>query len=363
MVEQIDGVPPREALLKPVRAMMTMLGAAAHRAKEHPVRSRSTHTDRPEVITVFTLCSTNYLAHAKTLGDSLRQHNPDYHFVIGLVDRVPADIPPSFWQPYELIPVEDVGIDGLRRHDRTLRRRGAQHGGQALLHRLPLPARSVRRSSDLSRSGHRGLRQPGAACRYARDHSIVVTPHSCTYDDSDTAIYYEQGMLSSRRVQPRLSCNQPIARTPARLLQWWQHRLKEHCYYAPGTGIFVDQLWMTLAPLYFDVYVEKNPGYNMCYWNHFERTIEPGRWPLHRQWRARSCVLSFQQLQSPTGLTASRHARSPGPRRLPSAPISKPLYDDYRRRLMANGFDSVKSLKYSLRRYPPKASSRSSVRR
>jgi hypothetical protein len=47
------------------------------------------------VITVLTLCATNYLAHAKSLGDSLATLNPDY-LVIGLVDRLPPDIPPSF---------------------------------------------------------------------------------------------------------------------------------------------------------------------------------------------------------------------------------------------------------------------------
>src|ERR1700732_3216661 len=63
-----------------------------------------------EMITVLTLCSANYLAHAKTLGDSLAEHHPDFHFVIGLVDRVPKELTPSFWHPYELIPVEELGI-------------------------------------------------------------------------------------------------------------------------------------------------------------------------------------------------------------------------------------------------------------
>ena len=38
------------------------------------------------MILAFTICSVNYLAQARTLGDSLRQTNPDWHFVIGLVD-------------------------------------------------------------------------------------------------------------------------------------------------------------------------------------------------------------------------------------------------------------------------------------
>src|SRR5438093_4362575 len=59
---------------------------------------------------VLTVCSANYLAHAKTLGDSLRAHNPDCRFVIGLVDRLPKDLQPAFWHPYELLSVEEIGI-------------------------------------------------------------------------------------------------------------------------------------------------------------------------------------------------------------------------------------------------------------
>ncbi len=40
----------------------------------------------------FTLCSNNYLAQAKTLGDSVLQHNPDYQFYIGLTDILNNEI-------------------------------------------------------------------------------------------------------------------------------------------------------------------------------------------------------------------------------------------------------------------------------
>src|SRR5438477_2789941 len=63
--------------------------------------------------TVFTLCSANYLAHAKTLGQSLAEHNPECRFIIGLVDRLPNEVEPSFWHPFELLPVEEVGIENF----------------------------------------------------------------------------------------------------------------------------------------------------------------------------------------------------------------------------------------------------------
>jgi hypothetical protein len=35
----------------------------------------------------FTLCSLNYMAQAKTLADSFHEYNPEWHFVIGLVEQ------------------------------------------------------------------------------------------------------------------------------------------------------------------------------------------------------------------------------------------------------------------------------------
>ena len=41
---------------------------------------------------IFTLCSNNYLANAKTLGDSILNHRPNTMFVIGLVDERNCEI-------------------------------------------------------------------------------------------------------------------------------------------------------------------------------------------------------------------------------------------------------------------------------
>ncbi len=58
----------------------------------------------------FTLCSNNYLAQAKTLGDSLLKYNPDYKFFIGLVDRLSDQINYSKDIGHEIITAEDIGI-------------------------------------------------------------------------------------------------------------------------------------------------------------------------------------------------------------------------------------------------------------
>ena len=63
--------------------------------------------------TVLTICSANYLAHARTLGDSVRAHNPDFHFVIGLVDRMPDGLEAGYLEPFEVIPVERLNLPQL----------------------------------------------------------------------------------------------------------------------------------------------------------------------------------------------------------------------------------------------------------
>lgn len=61
---------------------------------------------------------------------------------------------------------------------------------------------------------------------------------------------------------------------PFRLIRWWKERLKEHCRIDKCYGIFVDQKWMDLAPLFFDkIKSVKHPGWNMAWWNFSERKL------------------------------------------------------------------------------------------
>ena len=61
---------------------------------------------------VFTICSINYLAQARTLGDSLKSTNPDILFFIGLVDILEGvSFDESFIPKYPMIEIDKIGID------------------------------------------------------------------------------------------------------------------------------------------------------------------------------------------------------------------------------------------------------------
>lgn len=55
------------------------------------------------------------------------------------------------------------------------------------------------------------------------------------------------------------------SRETDRFLSWWADRLYHYCYYS--SPLFVDQKWIDLAPVYFDVHIFKHPGYNISFWN------------------------------------------------------------------------------------------------
>jgi hypothetical protein len=59
----------------------------------------------------FTICSINYLAQARTLGDSLKSTNPDVLFFIGLVDALNGvEFEDSYAPKYPMIEIDKIEI-------------------------------------------------------------------------------------------------------------------------------------------------------------------------------------------------------------------------------------------------------------
>jgi hypothetical protein len=144
------------------------------------------------------------------------------------------------------------------------------------------------------------------------------------------------------------------SKTTFTFLKWWQNRLQEHCYYRPSSGMFYDQLWLTLGPLYFPgIFVEKNPGCNMSYWNHFERqlTVRNGRYIVNGEHELLFYHFSNYDPEQPDLIERRQQIEVMS---FKERPDLKPLFDMYRSRLLARDYLSVRSLKYSLRDGDPK---------
>lgn len=300
---------------------------------------------------VFTICSSNYLAHAKVLGNSLAETNPDCRFVIGLVDSVPTEIDLSKWMPHALLPVTEISIPEFDEM--------SEKYNVVELNTAVKPFYMEYFYKEDEKVDHVIYLDPdivvynnlSTLTDKLADYNMIVTPHSCTYDDSDDNMRYEIAMLATGIYNLGFIATTRSAETSA-FLAWWQIRLSEYCYYRTDPGLFVDQIWVSLAPLYFKgFFVEKDPGYNMCYWNHFERTLSSaqGSYMVNGRHDLIFYHFSSYNIDNPDKIT-SRESQPIAT--FEERPDLQPIYENYLESLIEAGIDKVRPLRCAYGRKP-----------
>jgi hypothetical protein len=238
-------------------------------------RRKASEENRQTVF--FTIISQNYTPQARCLFESLRIHYPDARHVLCLIDET-ADPQVFSNDEFEVVLAKDVV--------------GAGFYDMAYKYSL------IELNSAIKPFAMRWLFENGAKfvtyidpdCylyspldevfeQLSAGANIVLTPHATQpIDDGKTpgeVDFLRVGTfnLGFIAVQDSLETR--------RFLQWWSDRLSDLCVLDPVSGLFVDQKWMDLAPSFFEgVSVLRHPGYNVAYWNVFQRNIErlPGGW-------------------------------------------------------------------------------------
>jgi hypothetical protein len=219
----------------------------------------------------FTLCSNNYLAQAKTLADSLIDHNPEYTVIIGLVDERSDLIDYDFFLPHQIIPIADIGINDFeslwkKYNIIELNTSVKPSFFKYLWDRFPEAEFLIYFDPDIMIfHSLQELEQEFTAA------DILLTPHvfkpipvDNLRPSENTFLNYGIYNLGFAGIKPTEGARQ--------LLDWWEERTLTRGYIDESNGIFVDQLWMNHAPLFFEkVKVLTSFGYNMAPWNLQER--------------------------------------------------------------------------------------------
>ena len=227
----------------------------------------------------FTICSLNYFAQALSLGESLSKTNPQYKYVIGLVDKLDdfykngddelvslvkentiieidkLDIPyfKSFCARYDVMElntaVKPYFFDYFFRNTENL---------ESVIYFDP-DMLVYSHLEDLD--------------NHLKEYNFVITPHilSPLRDDglaldekqiNNTGIY-NLGFIA-------MSCSEESKC----FIDWWKERLYKNCYINFEKGLFVDQIWINFLPIYYEnTLIERDLGYNVAYWNLHERTV------------------------------------------------------------------------------------------
>lgn len=134
-----------------------------------------------------------------------------------------------------------------------------------------------------------------------------------------------------------------------RLIQWWKERLKEHCRIDKCFGIFVDQKWMDLAPLFFDrIKSVKHPGWNMAWWNFSERKLN--KTPTGYEVNQSDTPLVFFHFSGfkPEKSRLTERLLTEEFKEAENAALAE-LYESYRNQLLTNGYEGLSKIKPGLK--------------
>ncbi|MEM8962837.1 MAG: hypothetical protein AAGD38_15235, partial [Acidobacteriota bacterium] len=216
-------------------------------------------------LSACTIVSKNYLAYARVLARSFREHHPDGRFFVLLVDRNDSHIDPAD-EPFELLEVEDLTIP---ERAGFLFKYSIIEANTAV---KPYLLAHLFATHDLPRLAYLDpdilvTRRLEPILDGLDRASIVLTPHLDTPIDDD-AHPNEQAILQAGTYNLGFIA---LRRSDAvdRLLSWWQERLHDQCVVRVEEGLFVDQKWIDLVPGLFtnEVAILPDPGLNVAYWN------------------------------------------------------------------------------------------------
>jgi len=292
-------------------------------------------------LTVFTLCSNNYLAHAKTLGESVVRHNPDARFVIGLADARRQDLDYSRLGPFEILPVEDVGIpdfEGFWRRYNLVELNTA-------IKPFYFEYFFRERRSDVVIFFDPDVEVYGSfqpILESLGSSAVLLTPHILTPIPDDGLSPAEPVFL--RFGLYNLGFMAMAERHDARaFLEWWKARTAASGYDRPEEGLFVDQLWINLAPIFFDgIRIARHAGLNVAYWNLHERRLSQTD---DRRWLVNDgdplVFFHFSQLdpENPSSISKAQNRFHLGNR-----PDLRELVQGYRDQLMRNEIDRYRAV-------------------
>lgn len=222
---------------------------------------------------VFTSICMNYLPKALTLGKSLKKTNKDIKFFIILLEReIPKEWPKNANEIVDkVILAKDLEFEDFDKFifKHSIVEASTAVKGHALVHLLENYDKKVL-YIDPDIKVYSSLNE---LSNILDNHSIILTPHLTIPEKNEIDIQNNELCALQHGVYNLGFVGVKNDEEGLKFAKWWKDRLSLYCYDDIPKGIFTDQRWCDLAPAYFDVYIMKNPGYNMAPWNLSTRKI------------------------------------------------------------------------------------------
>lgn len=296
----------------------------------------------------FTICAKNYLAQALTLRESFLKHNPSLSFYIFLADKIDG--------------VEDV--DGVVTLDKSWI---PDWVNMAYKYDVIEFNTSIKPFcfGKLFKEGYEKViyldpdiyvtRPLDYIYECLNNKSVVLTPHYCDIEEHfDGAVSEET--FNKAGIYNLGFCALKNDKVGQEIAKWWQNRLQYKCYSQSSEGLFVDQKWMDYIPGFFPdaTCVSSHHGMNVAIWNLHERELfidDKQGYLIRRKKTGDEFPLLFFHFSGfdpfETTIINRRHPQF----NVTTYPSFKPIIEEYRERVYANGYDRFSKMNYGFNHY------------
>src|ERR671913_591730 len=229
-------------------------------------------------VNICTIIAKNYVAHARVLAQSYKEHHPERTCHVLVIDDTEGYIDASL-EPFELVTPAQLDIDAYEHMAAICDVLELWTAVKPWLLRYLLDERSLERVAYLD-PDIRVYDRVDEIESLTGEHGLVLIPHITSPLPRDGKRPSEADILISGAYNLGFIS---LERSPStdELLDWWSERLKTDCVVAPDAGYFVDQRWMDFVHgVMPDFYVLRDPSYNVAYWNLHGRdlTYHKGRY-------------------------------------------------------------------------------------
>lgn len=218
---------------------------------------------------IFTVCTYNHIARAFSLAESVQKHSPNTRFIIGIIGQVDVN---TILSDYEIVRADEMGIPFLKEmyikySALELNSALKPYFANYILDRFTELNNLIFLDSDILL-----FTDLDPVYESLQTNSVVITPHSLSSvdegNDFDDRVFLRSGIYNAGFFGVKRDDYSKA------FLVWWMNKLKDQCFFDSKKGMFAEQLWMNLIPLYLEkVDVLKHLGCNVSYWNLHERRI------------------------------------------------------------------------------------------
>lgn len=308
----------------------------------------------------FTLCSNNYLAQANVLKESFLKFNPNFQFYICLVDELSSEINYERFNPATIIPLAKVkGINVkelIAKYDivefntcvkpSVFKHIIEQNKNAEIVYYIDPDICFYDSIEEVNQT--------------LQTHSMALTPHVISPTKPDEfgayeALFLNYGIYNLGFLGINAKNKNAIA-----MLDWWEERTLSMGYNRVSEGLFVDQLWMNLAPVYYnDVAILKNYKFNMAPWNLHERfVVEVKNDAVILNDNSKLVFYHFSNLSTNKEEISRFYTRYD----FNKFPLLKKLYEPYFEKIEAQGYSKLKTIPIAYALYKKEQKKKSIVK-